>query len=147
MEFEQMPLAEKHILALLASADEIDQVRENSEDGFYNTGPETTAKLDAIARKNGLAGYGEYKAIRANVILVFSGYDWVIGRYVGREKLIRNRVARARVDRSLSAEQKKDEIESLNAQRVCTLPEVKYTANIEIVRKYYARLDASSFQK
>ena len=73
IEFEQMPLREKHILGLLASADEINQIREDSYDGFSETGPETTAKLDIVAKKNGLAGYEEYKSIRANVLLVFSG--------------------------------------------------------------------------
>jgi hypothetical protein len=145
IECEQMPLTEKHILGLLASADEIDEIRENSDDCFYQTGPETTAKLNAVAKKDSLAGYEEYKTIRANVLLVFSGYDWVKSQYVGREQLIRIRVARAKADRSMSAKDKKLEIESLNAQRVCTLPEVQYMGNIELVRKYYARLNVSEF--
>jgi len=103
--------------------------------------------LDAVAQKNGLAGYEEYKTIRANVLQVFSGYDGVRGRYVGREQLIRLRVARTRADRSTSTNEKEDEIESLNAQRQCTLPEMRYRGNVDLVRKYYARLQKSSFQK
>ncbi|WP_316197518.1 hypothetical protein [Bradyrhizobium sp. SZCCHNS2002] len=80
-----MPLTEKQILGLLDSADEVDEIRENSQDGFYKTGPETTAKLDTVAKRHGLAGYDEYKTIRANVLLVFSGYDRVTKKYVGRE--------------------------------------------------------------
>jgi hypothetical protein len=147
IEFEQIPLTEKQILGLLASADEIDEIRENSADGFYQTGPETTAKLDVVAKKNGLASYEEYKTARANVLQVFSGYDWTKGHYVGREQLIRIRVARAKADRSLSAAEKQEKIASLNAQRQCTLPEVKFKGNVELVRKYYARLEASKFQK
>ncbi|WP_063710333.1 hypothetical protein [Bradyrhizobium sp. STM 3843] len=147
IEFEQVPLTEKRILGLLDSADEIDEIRENSQDGFYKTGPETTAKLDAAARKHGLAGYDEYKTIRANVLLVFSGYDWVTKKYVGREPLIRLRVARTKADRDMSEKGKKEEIASLNAQRVCALPEIKYRGNIDLVHKYHARLDASKFQK
>jgi hypothetical protein len=147
IEFEQLPLTEKHILGLLASADEIDEVRENSADGFDQTGPETTAKLDAVATKNGLAGYSQYRIIRANVLQIFSGYDQVSGRYVGRDQLIRLRVARTKADRSMSATEKKEEIISLNAQRECTLPEVKYRSNIDLVHKYYLRLRQSKFQK
>ncbi|WP_315704565.1 MULTISPECIES: hypothetical protein [unclassified Bradyrhizobium] len=85
IEFVQMPLTEKQILGLLDSADEVDEIRENSQDGFYKTGPETTAKLDTVAKRHGLAGYDEYKTIRADVLLVFSGYDRVTKKYVGRE--------------------------------------------------------------
>lgn len=145
MEFEQMPLTENHILGLLASADEIDDVRENSADGFEQPGAATTAKLDLVARKNGLAGYEEYRSIRANVILVFSGYDRVKGRYVGYERLLRLRVARTKADRTMSAEAKKEEIESL--QLLCTLPEIKYKRNSDLVHKYYARLSESKFHK
>jgi len=49
--------------------------------------------LGVVAKKNGLASYEEYKTIRANVLQVFSGYDWTKGHYVGREQLIRIRVA------------------------------------------------------
>jgi len=127
---------------------EIDQISENSEDGFYKTSPETTAKLDVVARKNGLAGYEKYKAIRANVLQVVSGYDWIRGHYVGRQQLIRLRVARTEADRKMSANEEKEEILSLNAQGACTtLPEVKYRINIELFHKYYARLEHSSFQK
>lgn len=147
MEFDQIKLTEKQIIGLLAAADEIDDVRENSEDGFYKTGPETTAKLDAVARKHGLSGYLEFKTIRANVIQVFSGYDRVTKRYVGREQLIRVRVARAKADRRMSAKEKADEIDSLEAQRQCTLPVIKFRSNIDLVHKNYAPLESSKFQR
>ncbi|WP_204302796.1 hypothetical protein, partial [Stenotrophomonas maltophilia] len=61
MAFDQIKLTESQISGLLAAADEIDQVRENSHGGFYEIGPETMAKLDAVARKHGLSGYLEFK--------------------------------------------------------------------------------------
>ena len=91
--------------------------------------------MGVVAKKNGLASYEEHKTIRANVLQVFSGYDWTKGHYVGREQLIRIRVARAKADRSLSAAEKQEKIASLNAQRQCTLPEVKFKGNVELVRK------------
>ena len=103
--------------------------------------------MDVVAKKNGLAGYEEYKTIRANILQVFSGYDWIKGHYVGREQLIRIRVARTRADRSVSANEKKEEIDSLNAQRQCTLPEIKYRGNIDLIHKYYSRLRQSNFEK
>jgi hypothetical protein len=147
IEFVQIQLTEKQILGLLAAADEIDDIRENSSDGFYKTGPETTAKLDAVASKHGLSGYDEFKTIRANVIQVFSGYDKITKRYVGREQLIRVDVARTKADRRKSANQKAFEIEIIEAQRQCTLPAIKFRSNIDLVHKHYAPLRSSKFQR
>ena len=147
MAFDQIKLTESQISGLLAAADEIDQVRENSHGGFYEIGPETMAKFDAVARKHGLSGYLEFKTIRANVIQVFSGYDRVTKRYVGREQLIRVRVARTKADRRMSAKEKTDEIDSLEAQRQCTLPAIKFRSNIDLVHKNYAPLVSSKFQR
>lgn len=147
MEFVQIKLTEKQILGLLAAADEIDEIRENNEGGFYKPGPETTAKLDAAARKHDLSGYDEFRTIRANVIQVFSGYDEVTKRYVGREQLIRVQVARTKADRHKSANQKAFEIEITEAQRQCTLPVIQFRSNIDLVHKHYAPLRASKFQR
>ncbi|MGY3450991.1 hypothetical protein [Bradyrhizobium sp. USDA 4353] len=147
MEFAQIKLTEQQIAGLLAAADEIDEIRENSSDGFYKTGPATTAKLDAVARKHDLSGYDEFKTIRANVIHVFSGYDAVTKRYVGREQLIRVRVARTRADRRKPANEKAHEIEITEAQRQCTLPAIKFRSNIELVHKHYDALRVSNFQR
>ncbi|CCD97860.1 conserved hypothetical protein [Bradyrhizobium sp. STM 3809] len=147
MEFVQIKLTEKQIIGLLAAADEINQIRENSHDGFYQTGPETTAKLDAAARKYDLSGYDEFKTIRANVIQVFTGYDDVTKRYVGREQLIRLQVARIKADRRIPANEKVHEIEITEAQRQCTIPAIRFRSNIDLVHEHYAPLRSSDFQK
>jgi hypothetical protein len=104
---------------------------------------ETTAKLDAVARRNGLASYDEYKTIGENVGLVFGGFDTVTRKYVGKEALIRARIARVHADRKMSADNKKEAIQGLKDDLQLPLPLVKYKGNIDLVVKYFDELAAT----
>jgi len=57
------------------------------------------------------------------------------------------RVARTKADRRMSAREKADEIDSLEAQRQCTIPPIKFRSNIDLVHKNYAPLRSSKFQR
>jgi hypothetical protein len=146
MVFEQMQLTEAHIAGLLAAAGEVSTIKDHAPGDVSNPGPETVAKLDAVAKKNGLASYDEFKRIRANVLQVMSGYDDLTDKYVGMAALRRLRIVRIKADRKMSAEDKKQELEDLG-DAVCVLPPVAYRGNIELVHKYYKRLQSSAFQK
>jgi hypothetical protein len=145
MVFEQMQLTEAYIAGLLASADEVNTIRENGPGDVSDPAPETVAKLDTVARKNGLASYDEFKTIRANVLQVMSGYDDVTDKYVGMAAVLRLRAARVKADRKMSPQDKKQELEDLGGP-VCVMPRIAYRGNIDLVHKYYKRLRPSAFQ-
>lgn len=139
---KQMPLTEKQVQGYLAATEEVDKVTDDAEEGIDKLRPETVAKLDDISRKHGLASYNEYKQIGDNIGLVSAGLDELTNKYVGREALIKLRIARVRADKTLSAESKKERLDELNDQFQFALPGVQYKDNIPLVAKYSDRLTA-----
>ena len=53
----QIALTEKQIKGLLAASKDIAAITDNAREDINKLSPETRAKLDVVARKNGLAGY------------------------------------------------------------------------------------------
>ena len=140
----QMPLIEKQIQGLLAATEEVNATTDGAAEDIDKLRPETIAKLDAVAKKHGLANYDEYKKIDQNAGLIMSGFDDVTRKYVGREALIKLRIARVKADKKMSADEKKDELADLNDQLQFALPPVEYKGNIDLVAKYYDRLRATA---
>lgn len=54
---KQAPLTEKQILGVLDAADEIKVITDSAPENIDELRPDTIAKLDAVARKHGLASY------------------------------------------------------------------------------------------
>jgi hypothetical protein len=140
----QMLLTEKQIQGLLAATEEVNATTDGAPEDIDKLRPETIAKLDAIAKKHGLANYDEYKKVDQNAGLIMSGFDEVTRKYVGREALIKLRIARVKADKKMSADEKKDELTDLNDQLQFALPLVEYKANIDLVAKHYDRLRATA---
>jgi hypothetical protein len=73
-----------------------------------------------------------------------SGYDDVKNRYVGRDALIRLRIARVNANRKMSDQEKKDELTNLKDQLQFEMPPVAFSGNVALITKYYARLRESA---
>jgi hypothetical protein len=71
----QIALTEKQIKGMLAASKDMDVITDNAPEDIDKLSAETTEKLDAVARRNGLASYDEYKVIGENIGLVFGGFD------------------------------------------------------------------------
>lgn len=139
---KQMPLTEKLIQGYIAATKEIDETTGSAEEDIDKLRPETVAKLDGIAKKNGLASYDQYRQIGSNVGLVNAGIDEVTGRYVGREAVIKLRIARVKADKKMSAVSKQEKLNDLDDDLQFALPEIQYKNNINLVAKYSDKLDA-----
>lgn len=140
---EQVELTEKQIKGMLAASKDIDAITDNAPEDIDKLKPETIARLDAVARRSGLASYAEYLNVNENVSLVLTGYDPVTKRYVGREALINLRMARIQSDKKMSAAGKKEAITDLNDALQFSMPAVKYKGNIDLAIKYRGQIDAT----
>src|SRR6202012_1855873 len=61
---EQIVLNDKLIKGMLAASKDVDQITDNAPENINELKPETVAKLDAVARRCGLASYAEYISVR-----------------------------------------------------------------------------------
>src|SRR6202140_3157747 len=75
--------------------------------------PKIIAQLDAVAKKNGFAGYDEYNNVIDNIGIVLAGFDPVTKKYVGTEAVIKAQMAQVQADKKMSAKDKKDTLDEL----------------------------------
>jgi hypothetical protein len=136
----QMRLTEKQIHGYIAATAEVHSTLDASEEGVDKLSPQTTARLDAVVQKHGLADYAEYNRVGENIGQVTSGFDEVTRRYIGREALIRLRIARVKADKKMSEVDRKEALTDLNDQLQFASPPVQYRGNIDLVVKHYDEL-------
>jgi hypothetical protein len=140
---KQIALTEKQIQGMIAASKDIQKIFDYAAEDINKLKPETVALLDDVARKNGLSSYNEYDDVSNNVGLVLGGYDPVTRKYVGKDALIKLRIARVNADRKLSAEDRKEALQSLSDDRQLPLAPVENKNNIALVLKYIDKLSAA----
>lgn len=107
-----------------------------------NPNPGVLAKLDAIAKAHKFADYDDYQTVSDNIALVMAGIDPESKKYMGADVLLKQQINALEADKSMSAEDKKEQLAQLNAALKSVEP-VKISANIPLVEKYYDQLMAA----
>ena len=139
-EVKQIALTPALIEQFVAAKKEIDTVLEKMPDGTDEPDPGTMSKLDAVAKKYKFAGYKDYDAVENNIGIVMAGIDPDAKRYIGVDAVIKKQVADIQADKQISAKDKKDTIDQLNAT-LPTIPKLQFPGNVDVVVKNYDRLN------
>ncbi|MDR6658774.1 hypothetical protein J2W51_001316 [Tardiphaga robiniae] len=132
---KQLALSEKQVVALLAAQKDLD--------GFVatpGTNAAVLAQIDGVAKKHGFANYAEYTILFDNIGLAMAGIDPKTKTYVGPVAVIKQKIATVQADKSLSAEDRKEAIDDLNAKMASPPPAVENKGNIDLAIKYYDKL-------
>lgn len=132
---KQIALTEKQIVLLLAAQKELD--------GFVASPGTNAAVLDQIngvVRKHGFTDYADYTIVLDNIGLVMAGIDPKTKTYVGPAAVFRQKIAAAQTDKSLSAEDRKEAVDKLNAEMASPPPAVENKGNIDLAIKHYDKL-------
>jgi hypothetical protein len=103
--------------------------------------PKIDAKLDDVAKKYGFANYPDYNTVVDNISLVLGGVDPATKKYVGTETVIKAQITQIQADKKMSAKDKKDALADLNEALKQKQPEVANKGNIDLVLKYYDKLN------
>jgi hypothetical protein len=136
---KQMALTEKQITGALAAQKDMDAITDKlPQDAKPDA--KVTAQLDAVAKKNGFAGYDEYNDVVDNISLVLGGFDPATKKYVGSEAVIKGQIALVQADKKMSAKEKKDALADLNEALKAPAPAIENKGNIDLVTKYYDKL-------
>ncbi|MCK1708885.1 MULTISPECIES: hypothetical protein [unclassified Bradyrhizobium] len=139
---KQIALTDKQLDGVLAAQKDMDAITEKLPE---NTAPDqkVIAQLDAIAKKNGFAGYDDYNNVVDNISLVLGGFDPATKKYVGVEAMIKAQIAQVQTDKKMPAKDKKEAVDELNEALKTPAPQVEHKANIDLVGKYYDKLIAA----
>lgn len=144
---KQVPLTDQQIEAFLAAQEDMDAIIAKLPDQeAAQPDPKVIAQLDVVAKKYKFADYAEYETIGGNIGLIVAGIDPETKKYIGAEAVIKKEIAEIQADKKMSAKDKKEQLDDLNAQLQSVVPP-KIPANIELVSKYYDKLSASTSQE
>jgi hypothetical protein len=136
---KQIALTEKQIEGVLAASKDMDAITEKLPDDA-KPDPKITAQLEAVARKNGFAGYGEYNDVVDNISIVLAGFDPATKKYVGTAAVIKAQIAQVQADKKMPAKDKKEALADLNDALKAPAPAIENKGNIDLVAKYYDKL-------
>ena len=139
-ELKQIALTEKQIDGVLAAQKDMDAVTDKISDNAPPD-PKIDAKLDEVAKKYGFADYPDYSTVVDNISLVLGGVDPATKKYVGSEAVIKAQIAQVQADKKMSAKDKKDAMTDLNEALKQPQPAVQNKGNIDLVIKYYDKLN------
>lgn len=104
--------------------------------------PKVTTQLDAVAKKNGFADNNEYNNVVDNISMVLGGFDPQTKKYVGDEAVLKSQIAAVQADTKMSAKNKKQALDDMNAALKTPAPVIENKGNIDLVAKYYDKLSA-----
>jgi hypothetical protein len=140
-QLKQMVLTEKQVEGAIAAQTEMSPITEKMQENS-KPDPKVMAQLEAIAKKNGFASYDEFGNVMDNIGLVLGGVDPATKKYVGSETVIKSEIAQVQADKKMSAADKKQALDDLNAALKSPEPAVQNKGNIDLVVKYYDKLEA-----
>ena len=138
---KQMALTDKQIEAVLVAQKDMNAITDKLPQDA-KPDPKVMAQLEAIAKKNGFAGNDDYNNVLDNISLVLGGIDPASKKYVGSEAVIKAQLAEVQADKKLSAKDKKQALDDLNMALKAPEPPVQNKGNIDLVVKYYDKLNA-----
>ena len=138
---KQIPLTEKQVAGVIASARDMDAISEKVPDNG-KPDPKIMAQLDAAAKKHGFASYDEYNTVVDNIGLVMSGIDPATKKYVGSSAVIKAQIAQVQADKKMSAKEKQEALEDLNQALKAPEPTIENKGNIDLVVKNIDKLIA-----
>ena len=136
---KQIPLTDKQIEGVLAAQKDMNAITDKLPENA-KPDPKVIAQLEAIAKKDGFASYDEYNNVVDNVSLVLGGFDPATKKYVGSEAVIKSQIVQVQADKKMSAKDKKQALDDLNAALKAPEPPLENKGNIDLVTKYYDKL-------
>jgi hypothetical protein len=141
---KQIQLTEKQVLAYIAAQKVMSAILEKLDgDEQHNPPPAARSQLEANAKKHGFKDFKEYDDVAANISLVMAGIDPQTKSFTEPSAAIGNEIAQVSADKTLSAKAKKQMLEELN-EALNSVQPIQFPGNIELVRKYYDRIEAAS---
>lgn len=136
---KQIALTEKQIEGVLAAQKDVDAITDKIPDNA-KPDPKIDAQLDAVAKKNGFAGYDEYNTVVDNISLVLGGFDPATKKFIGAEAVLKAQLAQVQADKKMPAKDKKAVLADLNDALKSPPPAIENKGNIDLVTKYYDKL-------
>lgn len=98
------------------------------------------AQLNTIAKKFGFKDHGDYDEVATNIAMVMFGIDPQTKTFTDPPTLAKKELEEAMADKTLPENERKQLIDELKEQ-LKTVQPIMHPSNIELVKKYYDKIE------
>jgi hypothetical protein len=138
---KQVQLSEKQVENYIASQKEVGAIMQNIQGDKPD--PKLQAQLEAVTKKYGFANLAEFDAVSENISLLMSCFDPKTKTFSEPKVALQKQIDELKADKTIPEPQKKEMLADLNEQLKTAEP-IKFPSNIELIKKYYDKLDSAA---
>jgi len=135
---KQLKLTQKHVEGFIAAHKDMGAVVDKMQPDKPD--PAIQGELEAIAKKFGFKDFNEYDDVAANIALVMAGMDPQTKAFTDPPTAIKREIDEVNADKTMPEREKKQALEELNEAMKMAQP-IQFPGNIELVKKYYDKLE------
>src|SRR5262249_51785431 len=140
---KQVQLTDKQIENYIAAQKDMSALIQKMQGGTADKpDPKIEGQLEAAAKKYGFANVAEYDSVADNISLLMSCIDSKTKAFSEPKVALQRQIDQIKADKAIPEAQKKEMLDDLNQQLKAAEP-IKFASNIELVKKYYDKLDAA----
>ena len=137
---KQVQLTEKQVESFIASQKDISALMQKMQGDKPD--PKLVGQIEAVAKKYGFANMAEYDSVAENISLLMSCIDPKTKAFSEPKVAIQKQIDEVKADKTIPEPQKKEMLADLNEQLKTAEP-IKFPGNIELIKKYYDKLDSA----
>ena len=138
---KQIKLTDKQIEGFINAQKDMSAVAEKMQSNADKPDPKIQAELEGIAKKHGFASFEEYDDVAANISMVMAGIDPQSKAFTEPKVAIQKEIEEVKNDKSIPEKEKKQMLDELGEALKSAQP-IANPDNIELVKKYYDKIDA-----
>jgi hypothetical protein len=139
---KQIKLTEKQVEGFIAAQKDMTAITDKMQGTADKPDPKTQADLESAAKKHGFKDFAEFDDVGANIAMIMSGIDPQTKEFLEPQAAIKKEIDEVTADKSLSAADKKQALDDLNAALKSAAP-VQHASNIDLIKKHFDKLDAA----
>jgi hypothetical protein len=140
---KQIKLTEKHVEAFIAAQKDMSAVVQKMQAGTAaNANASYDAELETVTKRYGFRSFSEYEDVAATISIVMASIDPQSKTFLDPQTSIKKEIDDLRADATVPDDEKKQLMEELQQALRAAQP-IQFPSNIELVRKYYDRIDAA----
>jgi hypothetical protein len=143
--WQQIKLTEKHVEGFVAAQKGMRAVVEKMQSAAFSdqSNAKYQAELEAVTKSHGFKDFAEYEAVAANIWLVMAQIDPQTKMFADPQIVIKKEIEDASADKTIPDSERKQLLEELN-QALKSAESIQFPSNIEVVEKYYDKIDVTT---
>ena len=141
----QIQLTEKNVEGFIAARKDMSALAEKMQGAVFlnQVSAKYKTEREAVTKKYGFKDFAEYEAVANNISMVMTAIDPQTKAYDDPQTAIKKEIEDVRADRTIPSREKKQLLSELN-EALKSAPSVQFPANIDLVRKYYDKIDVTT---